>query len=164
MINNTKKQFNSKSNDPSPEELLHKLDELTQALQRERADAINVRRRADDEKLKMANYFKAQVIQELLPFIENFDLAIKHLPKSDQVRDWDKGLISVHAQLWQILDTIGVKKIKSVGTPFDPKLHEAIQMDDSTKGSKEVVIEEFRAGYVLNDEVIRHAMVKVGLK
>ena len=67
----------------------------------------------------------------------------------------------MHKQLFQILDQIGVEKIKTVGEEFNPELHEAVSMDDSKPGSKEVVTEELASGYRLGDEVIRHAMVRV---
>jgi molecular chaperone GrpE len=154
------------SNDSQLEELSSQLEELTSALQRERADAINVRRRADEEKLKMSGYFKASVVKELLPFIDNFDKALVHAPKSEDkaYEDWLKGLSSVNKQLWQSLDSLGVKRIETVGKDFDPKFHEAVQMDNDSQGTKEVITEEFMSGYTLEDEVIRHAMVKVAMQ
>ena len=152
----------------SPEiaELKQQLGELTEALQRERADATNVRRRAEEDRIKMANYFKASVIKELLPFIDNFDRALKHAPKftDKTAEDWLKGLEGVNKQLSQALELMGVKRIETVGHPFDPKYHEAVQMDGNGEGSNEVVTEEFVSGYTIDDEVIRHAMVKVALK
>ena len=66
--------------------------------------------------------------------------------------------------MWQILNSLGVQKIETVGQEFDPNFHEAVQMDPNGQGNKEVVIEEFRSGYRLGEEVIRHAMVKVAMK
>lgn len=151
---------------PQSEELQAQLAELTNALQRERADAINVRRRAEEEKLKMSSYFKTSVVKELLPFIDNFDKALTHAPKhTDKAyEEWLKGLSAVNKQLWQSLDNLGVKRIETVGKEFDPKLHEAVQMDHEGEGTKEVITEEFMSGYVLDDEVIRHAMVKVAMQ
>ncbi|MHB1865491.1 MAG: nucleotide exchange factor GrpE [Candidatus Saccharimonadales bacterium] len=148
------------------EELEKRLSELTEALQRERADSINVRRRAEDERLKMANYFKASVIRELLPFIDNFERAMKHIPKTeDKVTvDWLQGLSGINKQLEQALHALGVKRIKAVGEEFDPRYHEAVQMDTTSGGTKEIVTEEFMSGYLMDDEVLRHAMVKVGAK
>ncbi len=149
------------------DELKHKIDDLTNALQLERADAVNVRRRAEQDKIKMSGYFKSLVIKELIPFIDNFELTIKHIPKSldePNQKNWLDGLKSVHSQMWQILNSLGVQKIETVGQEFDPNFHEAVQMDPNGQGNKEVVIEEFRSGYRLGEEVIRHAMVKVAMK
>jgi len=148
------------------EDLQNQLNELTDALQRERADAINVRRRAEEDKLKMSSYFKASVVKELLPFIDNFGKALEHAPKeADKTYDeWLKGLSAVNKQLWQTLEGLGLKRIETIGQIFDPKLHEAVQMDHESEGNKEVITEEFIAGYTLDDEVVRHAMVKVAMQ
>ena len=149
------------------EDLKQKIDDLTNALQLERADAVNVRRRAEQDKIKMSSYFKSLVIKELIPFIDNFELTIKHIPKDIKEinqKNWLDGLKSVYSQMWQILNSLEVKKIETVGKEFNPELHEAIQMDPDSQGNKEFVIEEFRSGYILKDEVIRHAMVKVAMK
>ena len=157
---------NIKNNDNLIQELKLQIDQLTEALQRERADATNVRRRAQEDKLKMANYFKASVIEVLLPFIEHFDLSIVHFPKNEskEVNNWFKGLEATHKQLWKALEEIGLKKNNTLNQQFNPEYHEAISIDESTKGLKEVIIQEFRPGYILGDQVIRHAVVKVGLK
>lgn len=140
--------------------------ELTHALQRERADAINVRRRAEEDRLKMASYFKASVIKELLPFIDSFDKALNHFPKTEDkaMNEWFQGLAGINKQLNQALDNLGVKKIKTIGELFDPCYHEAVQMDHDSEGTHEVVTEEFISGYIMDDEVLRHAMVKVAMK
>jgi molecular chaperone GrpE len=156
--------------DSEVEALKQQLDELTDALQRERADALNVRRRAEEDRLKMSSYFKASVIKELLPFIDNFDRALNQIPLDEHTKldkaleDWLKGLSGVNKQLSSALDSIGVKRIKTVGEEFDPKYHEAVQMDEDSSGAKEVISQEFMSGYTLDDEVIRHAMVKVTMK
>ncbi|HEY1645789.1 MAG TPA: nucleotide exchange factor GrpE [Candidatus Saccharimonadales bacterium] len=146
--------------------LKDQLAELTEALKIERADAINIRRRAEEDRLKMANYFKASVIKELLPFIDNFDRALKHLPKTNDkaTQDWLQGLSGINKQLEQALTSLNVQRIKTVGEVFDPRYHEAVQMDSSGDGTKEIVTEEFMSGYTIDDEVIRHAMVKVAVK
>ena len=156
-----------KAKDNNPVALLEQqVAELTDALQRERADATNVRRRADEDRLKMASYFKATVIKELLPFLDNFDRAMSHAPKANNKaeEDWQQGLSSINKQLWQSLDSLGVEKIKTVGEVFDPRYHEAVQMDSNTEGTKEIITEEFMSGYILDGEVLRHAMVKVAMK
>ena len=145
--------------------LQDQVEQLTAALQLERADAVNIRRRAEEEKLKLGTYFKSNVIKDLIPFIDNFDLSLKHFPNDiKKQQEWIKGIESLNRQLWQILDTIGLKKINSLGKEFDPALHEAVSVDDSQSGLKEVIQEEFRAGYELNGQVIRPAMVKVARK
>lgn len=132
---------------------------LTEALQRERADAINMRRRHEEQIAKLKNIVKADVVQELLPVIDNFERALSHVPKELQNNDYIKGVQGVVKQFEKTLENLGVKKIKTVGHPFDPHLHEAVSVEGG--GGEEIVSEELQAGYILGDEVIRHAMVKV---
>jgi len=145
---------------PSLEELQQKIGELTEALQRERADAINVRRRTEEDKAKLGNFYKIMILREFLPALDNLDRAIKHAPKDLADHDYVKGVQGVVKQFEQCMQNLGIERIKTVGEPFDPKLHEAVHMEDG-EGDQEVVIEELQPGYKMGDEVIRHAMVKV---
>jgi len=134
--------------------------ELTDALQRERADVINVRRRHEEQIAGLKSLVKAGVVRDLLPVIDNFERALKHVPKDLENNDYIKGVQGVVKQFEKTLADLGVERIKTVGEPFDPKYHEAISMEDGD-GTTEVVSEELQAGYKLGDEVIRHAMVRV---
>ena len=151
------------SKKPTPTELQQKIGELTQALQRERADAENLRRRSQEEKARLGEFYKAMVIQELLPALDNLDRAFKHTPKELKDSDYVKGVQGVLKQFEQSFAQLGVKRIKTVGEIFDPRLHEAVQMEEGD-GTVEVVCEELQPGYLLGDEVIRHAMVKVRME
>lgn len=144
---------------PTVKELQQKIDELTEALQRERADAINIRRRQDEQIKELRNVVKAGVVNDILPVIDNFERALAHVPKDLENNDYVKGVQAIVKQFETTLKNIGVKKIKTTGEPFDPNLHEAVSIEG--EGAKEVVSEELQAGYTLGDEVIRHAMVKV---
>jgi molecular chaperone GrpE len=145
---------------PSVEELQQQLGELTEALQRERADAVNVRRRADEDRSRMGDFYKVLIVRELLPAIDNLERALKHAPKELKNHDYVKGVQAVAKQFEQIFSQLGVERIKTVGEHFDPKYHEAVHMEHST-GKVEVVSEELQPGYKLGDDVIRHAIVKV---
>ena len=136
---------------------------LTEALQRERADATNIRRRSEEERAQMATSCKANIVRELLPVIDNFERALKHVPKDLVNNDYVKGVQTVVRQFEATLSQLGVERIKTVGEVFDPRFHEAVSMEDGA-GKVEVVCEELQPGYVLGDEVIRHAMVKVKME
>ena len=142
------------------EELAAENAQLNDALLRERADAENVRRRADEERLKLAGYYKALVIKELLPIIDNFERALKNVDKNLENSDYVKGIQGIVKQFEQALTKIGVERIKTVGEHFDPERHEAVTMEEGD-GEHEIVSEELQSGYILGDEVIRHAMVRV---
>ena len=142
------------------ENLKQEVGELTQALQRERADAINVRRRHDEQVASLRDGVKANVIEQLLPAIDNLERALKHVPKNIAKHDYVKGVQGVVKQFETTLEGLGLSKIDTKDKEFDPKFHEAVSMEDKG-GKKEKVVEEVQAGYMLGDQVIRHAMVKV---
>lgn len=142
------------------EELAAKIQELTQALQRERADAVNLRRRHEAEVAQLRTRVKATVVQELLPVIDNFERSLKHVPEDLESNDYVKGVQAIVKQFERTLAQMGVERIKTVGEQFDPNLHEAVGMEEGD-GQHEVISEELQAGYRLGDDVIRHAMVKV---
>jgi molecular chaperone GrpE len=152
-MTNNRSKLPKKDND-----VQQRLAELTEALQRERADAVNLRRRHGEEITALRGRVKASVVQDLLPVIDNFERSLKHVPKDLEGNDYIKGVQAVVKQFEKTLADIGVQRIKTVGEPFDPNLHEAV----ATEGEGDpVVSEELQAGYRVGDDVIRHAIVKV---
>jgi molecular chaperone GrpE len=145
------------------ESLQQQVGELTEALQRERADATNLRRRHDEQMSSVRTLAKANVVRELLPVIDNFERALKHVPKELESNDYIKGVQAVVKQFEKTLADMGVQRIKTVGEPFDPKFHEAVSMEEGD-GTQEIVSDELQSGYCVGDEVIRHAMVKVKMQ
>lgn len=151
---------NHTDHDEIKEELAREVAELTEALQRERADASNIRRQHEEQLSGIKNLVKAQVIEELLPVIDNFERALKHVPADLTDNDYVKGVQGVVKQFEATLKSMGVEKIATVGQPFNPHVHEAISAE-AGDGDQEIVSEELQAGYQVNGTVIRHAMVKV---
>ncbi len=151
------------SKKPTLDELEQQIGELTEALQRERADATNIRRRHDEQIANLKTVVKANVVRDLLPIIDNFERSLKHVPKELENNDYIKGIQAVVKQFELTLKQLGVEKIKTVGEVFDPKYHEAVSMEEG-KGTTEVVCEELQSGYTLGDDIIRHAMVKVKMQ
>jgi len=151
------------SKKPTIVELQQKIGELTEALQRERADAINVRRRTEEDKAKLGDFYKVMILRDLLPALDNLERALKHVPKDLAGHDYVKGVQGVAKQFDESLAQLGVERIKTVGEIFDPRLHEAVHMEDGD-GTVEVVCEELQPGYKIGDDVIRHAVVKVKME
>lgn len=143
------------------EELLQQIADLTEALQRERADAENIRRRHEAQLNNLREIVKSAVVKELLPAIDNLERALVHTPKDIADHDYVKGVQGVVKQFEKVLTDLGVQRIKTVGEEFNPHFHEAVSTEGD--GTKEVISEELQAGYVLGDQVIRHAMVKIKL-
>ncbi len=124
------------------DKLNQQIAELTDALKRERADAMNVRRRSEEERAGLASFYKALVIKELLPVVDNFERALKHMPKSsseqDKLTEWAEGIRKIITSFEETLNKIGVKRIKTTGEPFDPEIHEAVSMEEGD-GDEQVV-------------------------
>jgi molecular chaperone GrpE len=144
-------------------DLKQQVAELTMALQRERADAMNVRRRSEEERLKLADFYKALIVRQLLPVIDDLERSLKHIPVELEKNSYVQGVGQIIKQFEKVLSDIGVERIATVNQPFDPRYHEAVVMEDSD-GSHEVVSEELQTGYKIGDEIIRHAMVKVKME
>ena len=154
-----------KQKKPNPQitALEQKIAELTEALQRERADITNVRRQHETQVASLKDVVKAGVVRDLLPVIDNFERALKHVPSELADNDYVKGVQGVVKQFEKTLADMGVVKIATIGEPFDPRFHEAISMEEG-EGTQEIVSEELQSGYKLGDEVISHAMVRVKMQ
>ena len=158
-----KKKTTSADQASEAEQLQAHIADLTAALQRERADALNLRRRHEEQLANVRATVKASVIAELLPVIDNFERALKHVPKELETNDYVRGVQGIVRQFEKTLQDIGVERIPTVGAEFDPRYHEAVSMEDGD-GDKEIVSEELQPGYRIGDDVIRHAMVRVKMQ
>ncbi len=143
------------------EQLEQENGELKQDLQRTRADFENYRKNVELEKERVKMVVEHKMALELLPVLDDLDLALAHQPEELKDNKWAQGVANLDKKLTSSLTKIGITKIEAnVGTEFDPELHEAITMEEGD-GKKEVISAELRAGYKYNDQVIRPSMVKV---
>ena len=150
------------TDDAIQNEFEQQLGELTLDLQRTRADFENYRKRSDLEKTAARESGQASAILKLLPVIDNIERAIVYAPAELAENKWVQSVTGLVKHLEKSLDGLNVKRIVATpGTPFDPEYHEAIQFDEDAVGDVEVIAEELQAGYLLGNNVIRHAMVKV---
>jgi len=108
----------------------------------------------------LGDYVKINVIKDLLPVIDNFERSIKHIPNNLKDDEYIAGIKSILKQFEKVIKDLGVEKIETVGHPFNPAYHEAISMEEGD-GDTETVVEELQPGYKINDQVIRHSIVKV---
>ena len=143
-------------------ELETKLEELTQDLQRTRADFENFRKRAEIDKSAARETGQSSAILKLLPIIDNIERAINYVPEDIKDNTWVIGVSGLVKNLEKSLENLEIKRINAMpGTAFNPDLHDAIQFDEEAEGEYEVIAEELQAGYTLAGRPIRHAMVKV---
>jgi molecular chaperone GrpE len=144
------------------DELEHQITELTQDLQRTRADFENYRKRVEIEKTSAREAGQSNAILKLLPVVDNIERAVTHIPDDLKDNKWAQGVAGLAKNLEKSLDALNLKRIEAKkGDIFNPELHEAIQFDEEAEGENEIIEEELQAGYLLNGRPIRHAMVKV---
>lgn len=148
----------SKKNDEQEQ----KIGELTQDIQRIQADFENYRKRVDVEKEMARANGKIVAINALLPVIDNIERSINHRPKELEGNAWADGVASLVKNLEKSLSSLNLRRIDaSEGSVFNHELHEAVQFDEDAEGEQEVIAEELQAGYMLGNDVLRPAMVKV---
>jgi molecular chaperone GrpE len=135
-----------------------KAQEYLDALQRERADFTNFRRRMELEKDQIGRWTSGETIKKFLPVLDDLERALAHRPADDS---WSGGVELVYRKFQSILDAEGITRIDAEGKPFDPNLHEAIMQDVSEQHESGTVIEVLQQGYMHGERVLRPALVKV---
>jgi molecular chaperone GrpE len=154
-----KKDKNIEKNDQT-DEMIQKIGELTLGWQRTQADFANYRRQVEEDRKKLIKTANSDLLLDILPVLDNFQLAAKHTPSELENNNWTQGVKQIEKQLENILETEGLIKIESIGTQFDPNFHEAIDHIPSDKPENEIV-EEVISGYTFDGAVLRPAKVKV---
>jgi molecular chaperone GrpE len=147
---------------PSLGDVTRERDEYLAALQRERAEFLNFKRRTTEEREAMLGLAAEALIRKVLALADDFDLALEHRPESGVDDAWVDGIAAIDRKLRQLLESEGVTSIDaSPGTPFDPREHEAVANVPGTGRPGGEIVEELRRGYRLRDRVIRPALVAV---
>jgi molecular chaperone GrpE len=137
-------------------------DEYLLALQRERAEFQNFKRRTAEERMRELGLAGEDLIRKVLALADDFDRAIETRPESIADDPWFEGIAAIDRKLRQLLESEGVSAIDaSPGRPFDPREHEAITNVPGTGRPDGEIVEEIRRGYRLRDRVIRPALVAV---
>jgi molecular chaperone GrpE len=103
---------------------------------------------------------KAKLIMQLLPVVEDVDLTLAEAKKSRNSSLFE-GIEMVRKKLWKVLNCEGVCSIETMGKPFDPHLHEAVQRIETRDCPEGIVVQEIRKGYLLNGKVFRPSLVKI---
>lgn len=152
-----KKGFFGKKKDPKDA----KIEELTDRLQRNMAEFDNYRKRTEKEKSAMFEIGARDIIEKILPVVDNFERGLAAVPEEDKGTPFAEGMEKIYKQLMKTLEDTGVKPIEAVGQPFDPNFHNAVMhIDDESLGENTVAM-ELQKGYTYRDTVVRHSMVQV---
>jgi molecular chaperone GrpE len=144
------------------DEANRKLQEYLGLAQRTQADFVNYRRRVEVERGESMSAGKAALAHRILPVIDDFDRALKHVPADVEDNDWVKGISHIARKLAAALEAEGIVHIQALGEEFTPWEHEALMHSPSTDDEAGKVIEVYREGYKQGDRVLRPAQVIVG--
>ncbi len=152
-----KSKLFKKKKDPKDE----KIEELSDKLLRQMAEFDNFRKRTEKEKSAMYEIGAKDVVEKLLPVVDNFERGFTTVAEEDKEDAFVTGMEMVYKQLMTMLEGVGVKPIEAVGQEFNPDLHNAVMhVEDETVGEN-IIVEEFQKGYTYRDSVVRYSMVKV---
>lgn len=150
----------SDSEQKEMEALKQEKEELQDRLLRLQAEFDNFKKRSQKEKEVDRKYKAQDLVNELLPAIDNFERALQ-VEVTDATSSLIDGITMVYQQLKDALKSQGVEEIEAEGNVFDPNLHHAVMQVEEEEIESNTVVEELQKGYILNDRVIRPAMVKV---
>lgn len=138
-----------------------KIEELTDRLTRQMAEFDNFRKRTDREKSQMYEVGAKDVIDKILPVVDNFERGLGAVTEEEKEDPFVKGMEQIYKQLMTTLEGIGVKPIEAVGNEFDPDYHNAVMHVEDEEVGENIIVEEFQKGYMYRDSVVRHSIVKV---
>mmetsp|Transcript_22511 Transcript_22511/g.62443 ORF Transcript_22511/g.62443 Transcript_22511/m.62443 type:complete len:351 (+) Transcript_22511:270-1322(+) len=131
---------------------------------RSTADFDNFRKRSAAEKNALRDSVRGDVVKEFLPLVDNFELAGKQLKlETEGEQRVDSAYQALYRQMVDIFKALGVRPVDTVGTQFNPEVHEAIMQEPSDEVEDGAVLEEFRRGFVIGEKLLRPAMVKVAI-
>ena len=152
-----KEGFFKKKKDPKDE----KIEELTDRVKRQMAEFDNFRKRTEKEKSAMYEVGAKDIIEKILPVIDNFERGLSEVTEEQKDDSFVTGMEMIYKQIMTTLDGVGVKVIEAVGQEFNPDLHNAVMHVEDEEAGENIIVEEFQKGYTYRDSVVRHSMVKV---
>ena len=141
--------------------LKDKVTALEDRVLRQMAEFENFRKRTTKEKEQMFSMGEKNVIEKILPVVDNFERGLATIPEEEKGTPVASGMEMIYKQLTKVLEDLGVKPIEAVGKEFDPNFHNAVMQVESEEYESGVVAQEFIKGYMYRDTVIRHSMVGV---
>ena len=125
------------------------------------AEFDNFRKRTEKEKIQNFDFGAREVIEKLLPVVDNFERALGTVEEEDVEDAFTKGVQGIYKQIEKLFEDLQVKAIKAEGEKFDPNLHNAVMTDTESDAPEDTVTQDLQKGYTYKDQVIRHSMVKV---
>ena len=155
-----KKGFFGKKKDKKDKKDL-KIEELEDKVKRQLAEFENFRNRTEKEKSRMFEFGARDVIEKMLPVVDNFERGLAAIPEEEKGGPVASGMEMIYKQMMTTLEGLGVKPIEALNQPFDPNFHNAVMHVEDEEIEESTVVEEFQKGYIYKETVIRYSMVKV---
>ena len=155
-----KKGFFGKKKDKKDKKDL-KIEELEDKVKRQLAEFENFRNRTEKEKSRMYEFGARDVIEKMLPVVDNFERGLAAIPEEEKGGPVASGMEMIYKQMMTTLEGLGVTPIDALNKPFDPNFHNAVMHVEDEEIEESTVVEEFQRGYIYKDHVIRYSMVKV---
>lgn len=156
-----KEKLFGKKKEKKQSKLEERLAELEEQRVRQLAEFENFRKRSEREKSQMFEMGSKNVIEKILPVIDNFERGLIGVPEEEKDSPFVQGMELVYKQILTAFEEMGVKPIEAVGQEFDPNLHNAVMTVDDDSLESGTVAEELQKGYLFKESVVRHSMVKV---
>ena len=155
-----KKGFFGKKKDKKDKKDL-KIEELEDKVKRQLAEFENFRNRTEKEKSRMYEFGARDVIEKMLPVVDNFERGLAAIPEEEKGGPVASGMEMIYKQIMTTLEGLGVQPIEALNKPFDPDFHNAVMHVEDDEIEESTVVEEFQKGYIYKEHVIRYSMVKV---
>ena len=155
-----KKGFFGKKKDKKDKKDL-KIEELEDKVKRQLAEFENFRNRTEKEKSRMYEFGARDVIEKMLPVVDNFERGLAAIPEAEKGGPVASGMEMIYKQMMTTLEGLGVTPIDALNKPFDPNFHNAVMHVEDEEIEESTVVEEFQKGYIYKEHVIRYSMVKV---
>lgn len=146
---------------PKKDKKDEQIADLTDKLTRQMAEFDNYRKRTEKEKSAMYEIGAKDVIEKILPIVDNFERGFATVAEEEKENPFVQGMDKVYKQLMTMLEGLGVKPIEALGQEFNPDLHHAVMHVEDEEAGENVIVEEFQKGYMYRDSVVRYSMVKV---
>ena len=146
---------------PKKDKKDEQIADLTDKLTRQMAEFDNFRKRTEKEKSAMYEIGAKDVIEKILPVVDNFERGFQGVSEEEKDHPFMQGMDKVYKQMMTVLEGLGVKPIEAVGQEFNPDFHNAVMHVEDEDAGENVVVEEFLKGYTYRDSVVRYSMVIV---
>lgn len=146
---------------PELEQLKKQVAEYLDGWKRAKADYLNLKRETEKEKQELVEFANAALLVQLLPLYDHFKRALAAIPSKERTTDWEKGVEAIYREFQNVLKSIGVEEIPTVGEKFDPSKHHAVGREKREGITPDTILTETRTGFTLKGKVLGPSQVIV---